>query len=188
MNNKWFFDLLPVIVFFVAYKFADIYIATGLAIAINVLQIAWQLIRKQHIGTMQWLGLAIIVIFGGMTLALRDEAFIKWKPSILYWCFAGGLIISTLMSKNPLKALMGGQISLPDPIWKKLTHIWTAFFASMGVLNLVVAYQFSTDAWVNFKLFGTTGLTVAFIFAQGFYLSSHIREEEQEETPRETKS
>lgn len=184
--NKVFFDLLPVIVFFAAFKMADIYVATGLAIAVNVLQIVWSLLKKHPISAMQWMGLGIIVVFGGMTLLLRDETFIKWKPSILYWSFAAGLLMSMLMQKNPLKALMGEQLSLPDPVWKNLNTLWTLFFLGMGALNLVVAYQFSTDFWVNFKLFGTTGLTLAFIVAQGFYLSPHIKE--PEDSSRETKS
>ena len=185
MKNKWLFDLLPVIVFFAAFKLADIYVATALAIVVNVLQIGWALLKKHPVGAMQWMGLGIIVVFGGMTLLLQDETFIKWKPSILYWSFAVGLLVAMAMGRSPLKALMGEQISLPEPVWKTLNLVWTIFFTLMGVLNLVVAWRFSTDTWVNFKLFGTTGLTLAFIIAQGFYLGPHLQE--QEDGNRETK-
>ena len=131
------------------------------------------------------MGLGIIVVFGGMTLLLQDETFIKWKPSILYWSFAVGLLVAMAMGRSPLKALMGEQISLPEPVWKTLNLVWTTFFTLMGVLNLLVAWRFSTDTWVNFKLFGTTGLTLAFIIAQGFYLGPHLQE--QEDGNRETK-
>lgn len=120
MKNKWLFDLLPVIVFFAAFKLADIYVATALAIVVNVLQIGWALLKKHPVGAMQWMGLGIIVVFGGMTLLLQDETFIKWKPSILYWSFAVGLLVAMAMGRSPLKALMGEQISLPEPVWKTL--------------------------------------------------------------------
>lgn len=178
MKNKWLFDLLPVILFFAAFKLADIYIATAVAIAASVLQIGWLLARKRPVDTMQWVGLVIIVVFGGMTLLLRDESFIKWKPTLLYWSFAIALGGAGLLGKSPLKQLMGHQMQLPDAIWRRLNLIWCAFFALMGVINLWVAWQFSTDAWVNFKLFGTTGATIVFIIAQGFYLSAHLQEPE----------
>ena len=178
MKNKWLFDLLPVILFFAAFKLADIYIATAVAIAASVLQIGWLLARKRPVDTMQWVGLIIIVVFGGMTLLLRDESFIKWKPTLLYWSFAIALGGAGLLGKSPLKQLMGHQMQLPDAIWRRLNLIWCAFFALMGIINLWVAWQFNTDAWVNFKLFGTTGATIVFIIAQGFYLSAHLQEPE----------
>ena len=125
---------------------------------------------------MQWVGLAIIVVFGGMTLLLHDESFIKWKPTILYWSFAVALGVASLLGKLPLKQLMGQQMQLPEAIWKRLNLLWCAFFAIMGVVNLWVAWQFATDTWVNFKLFGTTGATFVFIIAQGFYLSAHLQD------------
>ena len=176
MKNKWLFDLLPVILFFAAFKLADIYIATAVAIAASVLQIGWLLVKKRPVDAMQWVGLAIIVVFGGMTLLLHDESFIKWKPTILYWSFAVALGVASLLGKLPLKQLMGQQMQLPEAIWKRLNLLWCAFFAIMGVVNLWVAWQFATDTWVNFKLFGTTGATFVFIIAQGFYLSAHLQD------------
>lgn len=182
MKNKWLFDLLPVILFFVAFRLADIYVATAVAIATSTAQIGWLLIRRRPIDTMQWVGLVIIVVFGGMTLLLHDESFIKWKPTILYWCFTAALGIASLLGKAPLRQLMGKQMRLPAPVWKRLDLAWCAFFALMGIVNLYVAYQFSTETWVSFKLFGTTGATLVFILAQGFYLSRHIQEDPSDET------
>ncbi|MDO4682750.1 MAG: septation protein A [Lautropia sp.] len=175
--NKLLFDLLPVILFFVAFKVADIYVATAVAIGASICQIGWLILRKKPVEAMQWLSLAIIVVFGGLTLVLQDEAFIKWKPSILYWSFAAGILVATLLGKNPIRQLMGGQLQLPDPVWKRLNHLWLGFFLLMGAVNLKVAYTFPTETWVSFKLFGTTGLTLLFIIGQGFYLSRHIQED-----------
>lgn len=177
--NKLLFDLFPVILFFVAYKVADIYVATGVAIVASVLQIVWLMMKKRPIQVMQWVSLGIIVVFGGLTLVLQDEAFIKWKPTILYWSFAAGILLASLLGKNPVQHLMGGQIQLPEPVWKTLNRLWLGFFLLMGIVNLKVAYTFSTEVWVNFKLFGTTALTLVFVLAQGFYLSKHLKEDDE---------
>jgi intracellular septation protein len=175
---KLLFDLFPVILFFAAYKAFDLYVATGVAIAASIAQIVYLKVRGKPVETMQWASLVIIVIFGGMTLLLHDETFIKWKPSILYFCFFAALIGGRMfMQKNFIKSLMGAQLKLPEPVWDKLNMAWAVFFLSMAVLNLVVAYQFSTDTWVNFKLFGTMGLTLAFVIAQGLYLGRYIQDE-----------
>lgn len=179
--NKLLFDLLPVILFFIAFKVADIYVATGVAITASIAQIVWlKFIRKHPVEVMQWVGLAIIVVFGGLTLLLRDEDFIKWKPTILYWSFAAAILLTSLFGKNPVRHMMGQQLSLPDPVWKTLNHLWLAFFLLMGVLNLLVANHFPTDTWVSFKLFGTTGLTLLFVIGQAFYLGRHIKEDAHE--------
>jgi intracellular septation protein len=176
---KVLFDLFPVILFFVAYKFADIYIATGVAIGATFLQIGWVHFRHGKVDKMLWVSLGLIVVFGGMTLALRDPTFIKWKPTILYWLFAAVLIGSTLLfGKNLIRAMMEKQVALPEQIWGNLNYAWAGFFAFMGVLNLYVAYNFSEDAWVNFKLFGGMGLMLAFIVAQGLMLSRYMEEKE----------
>ena len=176
---KLLFDLFPLILFFVAYKMVDIYAATAVAIAASIVQIGWLRLRKRPIETMQWTGLAVIVVFGGLTLLLQDETFIKWKPTILYGLFAavlgGGKLI---FGKDLIKTVMGGQLSLPDPVWTRVGLAWTLFFAAMAVLNLVVAYGFSTDIWVNFKLFGTLGLTIVFVVGQAFYLARYMTEKE----------
>jgi intracellular septation protein len=174
---KFLFDLFPVILFFVAYKLADLYVATGVAMAATFAQIAWLLFRGRKIDTMLWVSLVVITVFGGMTLLLHDEAFIKWKPTILYWAFAATLLGGVLFRrKNLIRILMAGQMDLPDAAWDKLNWAWMGFFVFMGIINLLVAFNFSTDDWVNFKLFGATGLTLVFVLAQGLLLSKHIEE------------
>ena len=175
--NKLLFDLFPIILFFVAYKLADIYVATGVAIIASIAQIGWLKLRGLRVEVMQWISLAIIVIFGGLTLVLHDEAFIKWKPTILYWAFALILVGGRLGGRNFVRSVMGAQLKLPVPVWDRLSWIWTGFFAVMGALNLAVAYGFDTGTWVNFKLFGTLILTLLFVIGQGIYLSRHMKEE-----------
>lgn len=177
---KFLFDLFPVILFFAAFKFADIYVATGVAIVATFAQIGWLKLRKRKVEPMMWVTLAIIVVFGGATLLLHNETFIKWKPTVLYWLFALALAGAPLVAgKNLIRAAMGAQVQLPDAVWARLNWAWAGFFSVMGVINLYVAYTYSTDTWVSFKLFGSMGLMVLFIIAQAVYLSRHIREEQQ---------
>lgn len=172
---KFLFDLLPVILFFVAFKFFGIYIATGVAIAATFLQIGWLLLRKRKIDNMLWVSLGVITVFGGATLLLHDETFIKWKPTVLYWLFGATLLIAEFaFRKNLIKAMMGKQMTLPAAVWRKLLFSWTGFFAVMGVLNLYVAFNYPTDTWVNFKLFGGMGLMLVFVLLQGVLLAKHL--------------
>ncbi len=178
---KFLFDIFPIILFFVAFKIYDIYVATAVAIAATILQIGWVWIKHRTVGNMQWIGLGLIVVFGGLTLALRDEAFIKWKPTILYWLFSAVLLVSAIgFGKNLIKSMMASQIDAPAQVWKKLLAIWIAFFAFMGALNLYVAYAYSTDTWVNFKLFGGVGLMLVFVIGQAFMLAPHIKAKDGE--------
>lgn len=175
---KLLFDFLPIILFFVAYKFADIYVATGVAIAATFLQIAWLKLTRRPIESTQWLSLGLITVFGGMTIWLHDETFIKWKPTVLYGSFAVALVGARLAAgRNLIKLLMGKQITLPEPVWDRLNLAWAVFFAAMAGLNLFVAYRFSTETWVNFKLFGSIGLTIAFVIGQAMYLGRHVEEQ-----------
>jgi intracellular septation protein len=124
---------------------------------------------------MLWVSLALIVVFGGATLVLQDETFIKWKPTVLYWLFATVLAAAALgFKKNLIRAMMEAQVTLPEVVWGKLLASWIVFFVLMGALNIIVAYNFSTDAWVNFKLFGGIGLMLVFIALQGLVLARHI--------------
>ena len=117
---------------------------------------------------------------GGLTVWLHSETFIKWKPTGLYWAMGLSFLISqTLMGKNLLKLMIGEQMQLPALVWSRLGFAWVAFFAAMGVLNLWVAYNFSTDAWVNFKLFGGIGLMLLFTLAQGLYISRHLPDDDK---------
>ena len=177
---KFLFDIFPVIVFFVVFKLYGIYPATAAAIAATAVQVAWSWWRHRKVDNMLWVTLGIIVVFGGATLLLHDETFIKWKPTVLYWLFGAVLLGSQLLfGRNLMKSMMGKQIVLPDAVWKRVNASWIAFFAAMGVLNLFVAYRFSTDVWVNFKLFGGMGLLLLFAFAQALLLSRHLQEEEK---------
>ncbi len=177
---KFLFDLFPVILFFIAFKIYGIFVATAVAIAGTFLQIGWVWFRHRKIDTMLWVSLVIVTVFGGATLLLQDETFIKWKPTVLYWLFAGILAGGVLfMKKNLMKALLSEQMQLPDEAWAQMNWSWTGFFVFMGVANLVVAYGFSTDTWVNFKLFGGIGLMLAFVVVQGLMLSKYIEEEKK---------
>ena len=174
---KFLFDIFPVVLFFIAFKVFDIYVATAVAIAATFLQIGWTWVRHRKVDNLLWVSFAVIVVFGGATLVLQDETFIKWKPTVLYWLFAAVLAVAELaFRKNLIRAMMEAQVTLPDAVWGKLLASWIAFFALMGVLNLAVAYNFSTDAWVNFKLFGGIGLMLAFIVLQALMLSRHIED------------
>jgi intracellular septation protein len=174
---KFLFDFFPVILFFVAFKFAGIFVATATAIAATVAQIGWVLAKRRKVANMQWASLAIIVIFGGATLILRDETFIKWKPTVLYWVAGASFLGALAFKSNFVKAVMGEGIELPEPIWTRLAVAWGLFFLFQGALNLWVAYNFSTDMWVNFKLFGGMGLMFAFVVAQAFWLSKYVQDE-----------
>jgi len=174
---KFLFDIFPVLLFFVAFKLYDIYVATAVAIAATFVQIGWVWLRHRKVDTMLWVSLAVIVVFGGATLLLRDETFIKWKPTVLYWLFGGILAVASLgFRKNLIRVLMEKQMSLPDIAWNRLQASWIGFFAVMGALNLFVAYTFSTDAWVNFKLFGGIGLMLVFVVVQALMLGKYVED------------
>ncbi len=174
---KFLFDLFPVILFFIAFKFGDIFAATAVAIVATFAQIGWVWFRHRKVDTMLWVSLVIVTVFGGATLLLHDETFIKWKPTVLYWMFAAVLTGGRLlMKKNLMKSLLAEQLELPDVAWERLNVSWILFFMVMGFANLAVAFNFSTDIWVNFKLFGGMGLTLAFVLVQGLMLSKYIEE------------
>ena len=176
---KLLLDFFPIILFFVAFKIAGIYVATGVAIAATIAQIAWLRYSKGKVEPMQWVSLVVIVLFGGATIVAQNETFIKWKPTVLYWLMAATLAAGQLFfRKNLLKSLMGSQLELPDAAWRVTNWSWITFFGAMGVANLWVAYHFDTNTWVNFKLFGGLGLMVLFILAQALYLGRFIKAEE----------
>ena len=179
---KFLFDLFPVILFFVAFKLGGIYVATSVAIVATFAQIGWTWFRRRKIDTMLWVSLGIITVFGGMTLIFHNENFIKWKPTVLYWSFAAALAGSSLiLGKNLIRSLLAEQFTLPDRVWQRLNWSWIGFFVFMGIANLAVAFvlNFSTDQWVNFKLFGGTGLLLLFALGQGLLLSKYIDEEKK---------
>jgi intracellular septation protein len=178
---KLLFDLFPVILFFVTFKFAGVFAATAAAMGATFVQVGWVKHRHGKVDTMLWVSLGIITVFGGATLLLHDETFIKWKPTVLYWFFAASLLLSPILfKKNLMRTLLQEKLVLPDPQWNQLNLAWSAFFAVLGVINLYVAFNYATATWVNFKLFGATGLMLAFIVLQSLWLGKHIEEDNKE--------
>jgi intracellular septation protein len=177
-------DWAPLIVFFVAYKAADIYLATGLAIVASVVLMAAMRLKNMPIDKMQWISLGLIVVFGGATLLLQDERFIKAKPSLLYGIFAIALLGPQLFARVYLiEKLLASKVSLPGGVWGRLNAAWGLFFVAMAALNGWVAITFSTDIWVDFKVFGTLVLTVLFVVAQAVYMSRHATPESKDTSP-----
>src|SRR5688572_7894041 len=168
---KFLFDIFPVVLFFVAFKLFDIYVATGVAIAATFAQVGWLKLRGRKVENMVWVSLAVIVVFGGATLVLQDETFIKWKPTVLYWLFAAVLAVAALAGRNLVRAVLAEQVQLPGPVWSRLNAAWIGFFVFMGALNLYVAYNYPTDLWVNFKLFGGMGLMLLFVVVQAAFIA-----------------
>jgi intracellular septation protein len=177
---KLLFDFLPILVFFIAYKFFGIYIATAAAIIISVLQVGIHWIRHRNVSSLQLISLVLIIVLGGSTLLFHNEVFIKWKPTALYWALSIFFFGSQIFGSRPcMQRLMESSITLPRHIWLTLNSAWAIFFGLMGILNLYVAYHFSTNTWVNFKLFGMLGLTLLFAIAQAIYLSKHLESSEK---------
>ncbi|MCC6206861.1 MAG: septation protein A [Gammaproteobacteria bacterium] len=174
---KLLFDFFPVLLFFVAFKLTgnDIYIATAVAIAAGIAQSAIFWFRHRRLEKMHVITLVLLVVFGGATLLLQDELYIKWKPTVLNWLFGLVFIASQFIGERPVvQRLMNHAITLPRQVWYRLNLAWSAFFIATGFINLYVVYNFDTDTWVNFKLFGIIGLTIVFIIAQSFYISRYI--------------
>ena len=202
---KILFDFLPIALFFGMFKYADghkdwaastatdwlgfmvsggvvgpaeapVLLATVVVIVATLAQILWIKARGRKVDTMLWISLALVTLLGSATIYFHSESFIKWKPTVLYWVMGASLLIGQLVfKKNGIKSLMGAQMSLPDAIWRKVNFSWVVFFALMGVINLWVAFNFSTSAWVNFKLFGGMGLMLVFVVVQAVFLNKHIQ-------------
>lgn len=178
------FDFLPVIAFFVAYKLADIYVATGVLIVASAVQVSVHWMRTRRVNQMHLVSAGLVLLFGGLTLAIRDTAFIMWKPTIVNWLFAAAFWASQLraLGGRPLvQRLMStadNAIDLPPDLWRRLNQMWVAYFLLIGTANLAVFHYFDEATWVNFKLFGMLGLTLAFIVAQGFWIAARTRDDE----------
>ena len=200
---KILFDLFPIVLFFAAYQFGEsrpdvanamlawigvhldsatkpgVFLATVVAMLATFIQIGWVWLKHRKVDTMLWVSLTLITVFGGLTLFLHDETFIKWKPTVLYWIFAMSLGLAPLLfERNFIRLMMEKQVSLPDAVWSRLNLAWAVFFALMGCANLYVAMNFATDVWVKFKMFGTLGLMLLFVLGQTVYLARHMRGEE----------
>jgi len=205
---KLLFDLFPVILFFVVFKLtganpeaaqafgshylsalvsggevslaqAPILLATAVAIIATLAQIGWLLVRRKKVDNMLWVSFVIIAVFGGATIYFHDEQFIKLKPTVLYWCFSAALLLSPILfKKNLIKSMIGAQLDLPEPVWRKLNLAWGLFFLVMGALNLYIGANFPLAFWVNFKLFGFLGLMLVFVIGQSLFLSRYVKEAE----------
>ena len=204
---KLFFDFLPLILFFATFKFADanadeaarfasehlgfvvsggvvaateapVLLATVVVMVATLIQISILLAMRKKVDTMLWVTFGLIAILGGATVWFHDPTFIKWKPSALYWAMGLVLWLSQLLfRKNLLQALIGTQLDLPDPVWRRLNMAWAIFFILMGFANIYVAYAYSISTWATFKVFGLTGIMLVFMVAQGFYISRHLKDE-----------
>lgn len=183
---KFLFDLFPIILFFIAYKSYDIYVATAVAIVASFLQVGLFWLKHKRVEKMHIITLVLIAVLGGATLVLQDPDFIKWKPTVVNWLFAIVFLGSHFIGQKPIiKRMLDGNIELPEFVWSRLSVGWVLFFIAMGVVNLYVAFNYDEDTWVNFKLFGMMGLTIIFILAQALYLGRHMQPVEVEEKDKE---
>lgn len=204
---KFLFDVFPVILFFLSFKWgeshpetarqyaeqflsgltsggvaapdlAPIMLATALTVLASLAQIIYLLVKRQKIDAMLWVSVITILVFGGATIYFHSEIFIKWKPTVLYWCYGGALALSQFVfGKNLIEAAMGTQMKMPAPIWARLGIAWIGFFISMGLINLWVAFNFSTDTWANFKLASMIAIMPAFVVIQSLFLSKYIEDD-----------
>jgi intracellular septation protein len=168
-------DYFPLLLFFLAFKWQGIYVATAVAIAASVIQIAW-FKWNGKLSAIHWLSFAIIAIFGGATLWLRDDTYIRLKPTVLYALFGSILAVGKLAFRRDLIKALLKDITLPAAVWSRVTWSWTGFFFAMAALNYYVASNFPLETWVNFKVWGGIGLFLAFALAQGVVLARHITE------------
>ena len=169
------FEYLPLIVFFVVYKLVDIYWATASLIVLSVVHIGYFLITKQPVPKRNLIFFVLIAVFGGLTIYMHDDTFLKWKVSIINGFFALALLIARYgFNQNIIQQLMGHSLTLPTKIWDKLNASWAVFFIFCAILNWYIAFHYSQEIWVNFKVFGLT-----FIFAIGcvFSLSKYVKDE-----------
>lgn len=178
------FELIPLVGFFIAYKAYDIYMGVIVLMVLMALQLVVHRAQKKAITNMQWVSFILVVLFGGITLAFRNEIFIKWKPTVLNWGFAAAFLMSHFIGRQNFteRLMSAAKISAPKQVWNRLNIAWIIFFIISGGLNIGVAYLFSTDVWVNFKLFGLFGLTFLFAIGQAFYLKNYLQNSMSNET------
>lgn len=178
-----FFEYIPLVIFFIVNKYADIYWATGALIITSALQITYYFIKKEKVPTRNWIFFGLIVVFGGLTIFLHDDAFIKWKVTIINEIFALALLISYyIFKKNIIKQFLSESLTLPDPVWVKLNLSWAIFFAFCGILNWYVAFNYELETWVNFKVFGLTGIMLAFSVITILFLHKYMNDDSDDLT------
>lgn len=169
------FELLPIVLFFIVFKIAGIYIATGVIIVTSVIQLGISWWRERRIKPMPLMIAVLAVVLGGITIALHDPEYIKWKFSVVYWLFGVVFIASQFIGDKPLvERMLGAQIDLARHIWIRLNLCWALFFLLLGGVNTYVIYHFTTEQWVDFKFYGVLGATLIFVIGQGFYLVRHV--------------
>lgn len=177
---KLFAELFPILLFFIAFKTHGIYVATAVAMIATLAQIVWHKLKHGKVDAILWITFVIVGVFGSATLLLHNEMFIKLKPTVLYWLFATILMVSQLVfRKNLIRRLLHEKLALPVHAWNRLNMLWIVFFYALGFINLYVAFNFSTDTWVDFKLFGFSGMIFLFIVVQGFWLYKYIEEKKE---------
>jgi len=173
-------EYLPLIIFFIVNKFADVYWATGSLIVTSAIQLGYYRFKKEKIPTRHWIIFTLVLVFGGLTIYLHDDAFIKWKVTIINLFFAIALIVSNhVFKKNIIKQFLGESLTLPENIWTKLNLSWAIFFAFIAGLNWYVAFNFDLETWINFKVFGLTGLMFAFSLITILFLHKYMPVEEE---------
>ncbi|MBI3285980.1 MAG: septation protein A [Burkholderiales bacterium] len=203
---KFLFDLFPVILFFISFKWgeshtataqslvseylsglvaggaasaelAPILLATAVTLIASIVQIGYLLVRRKKIDAMLWISFIIIMAFGGATIYFQSETFIKWKPTVLYWCYGGAFLLAQFVfKKNLIRLAMESQLKLPEHIWTRLSLAWVAYFSVMGILNLYVAFNFPTTIWANFKLISVVAIMPGFIVVQSLLLAKYMEE------------
>ena len=186
---KFLYDFFPLLAFFITFKLYDIFVATAVVIVASFVQVGGYWLKHRRFENMHLITLSVIIVFGGLTLALQDDTFIKWKPTLVYWLL-GALILGSQIigKKTAIERMMGSKISLPSHIWARQNFSWGMFFLTLGALNVYVAFYYGLDLdearrqeiWVNFKVFGLIGLTLVFALVQALLLSRHISEKNPE--------
>lgn len=172
---KLLFDFFPIFFFFISYKFFGIFVATLVAIIASALQLGIFWFKNRRFEFIHVITFLMVLILGSATLFYHNEMFIKWKPTVIYWILALFFFGSQFLGqKNVLQRMLGNKFDLPHPIWRRLNFSWIVFFLIVGFINLFVVYHFTTSFWVNFKLFGVLGMTLAFGFLQSLYIGKYL--------------
>jgi intracellular septation protein len=180
-----FYEIFPVFLFFIAFKWYGIYVATVVGIVTTFLQVIATRLWAKKWDRKQLVTLAVFLVFGGMTLYFHDPIFVKWKPTIIFWIFAVIILGSHLFTQKPVmqrlmeNAVEQGKANIPMSVWKKINISWACFFLLLGGINLYVAYHLSNDAWVNFKFYGITSALFIFSILQAFYLMRYFNTEKE---------